>query len=239
MKIKKSERLCTNTMKVNRKHYQKVKTRTHIIESALRIMADGKSLDSLSLREVTRDAGIVPGGFYRHFQNMDEMGLAIVDDVSHKLRGILREARREGALSHIVLSSSISIFFDYVKENRLLFSFIYRERSGGNKRVRLAIQNEMKFFAAELALDLGQSPVFRKLPVSELEFLSEFVISTAFTLSGEFLDIKDGDLPRETELAQKAVRQLKYIYRGGFFSKKQFLHRRKGLLKQTRNTPRQ
>lgn len=94
----------------------------------------GKSLGELSLREVAGEAGIVPAAFYRHFKNMEELGLALVDDMSIKLRTILREARKKGAYK-TALQESIALFFDYVKENRLLFRFISRERTGGNKRI--------------------------------------------------------------------------------------------------------
>jgi AcrR family transcriptional regulator len=44
-------------------------------------MSDGRSFVSISLREVTREAGVVPTAFYRHFKDMDELGLALVDEV--------------------------------------------------------------------------------------------------------------------------------------------------------------
>lgn len=201
-------------MKLNRKYYHKVKTRTHILESALKLMGQGKSLDSLSLREVSREAGIVPGGFYRHFANMEEMGLAIVEEVSEKLRTILKEARQAGVTHKSALKESNTIFFTYVKENRLIFSFIYRERSGSNQRIRFAIRNAMKFFAAELASDLYNTTTFQKVSHSELEFVADFIITTMFTLSGEFLDMDSRDKGAEKKLLAKSVKQIRYIYRG-------------------------
>ena len=35
----------------------------------------------------------MPAAFYRHFRDMDELGLALVDDVCLRLRQIIREAR--------------------------------------------------------------------------------------------------------------------------------------------------
>jgi len=37
---------------------------------------------SLGIREVTRQAGVVPTSFYRHFRNMDDLGLQLVDHLS-------------------------------------------------------------------------------------------------------------------------------------------------------------
>jgi len=44
---------------------------------------------------VARDAGIVPAGFYRHFQDMDELGSALVDESVRRLRQLLRAARED------------------------------------------------------------------------------------------------------------------------------------------------
>ena len=53
----------------------------------------GESFDALSLRSVARAAGVVPTAFYRHFESMDELGLALVEESFRTLRAMLREAR--------------------------------------------------------------------------------------------------------------------------------------------------
>ncbi|MGS7457649.1 TetR family transcriptional regulator, partial [Mycobacterium tuberculosis] len=64
---------------------RKQQTRHALMEAALAMVAAGRSFPSLSLREVTRDAGVVPASFYRHFRDMDELGLALVDDTCQQL----------------------------------------------------------------------------------------------------------------------------------------------------------
>nr|MBP7548525.1 TetR family transcriptional regulator [Corallincola sp.] len=59
---------------------QKEKTRQTLIEAALAQLSAERSLASLSLREVAREAGIAPTSFYRHFRDMDELGLTLVDE---------------------------------------------------------------------------------------------------------------------------------------------------------------
>ena len=58
---------------------QKERTRQRICEGALNLIGQGRSFTSLSLREITREAGIVPAAFYRHFSDMDQLGLALVE----------------------------------------------------------------------------------------------------------------------------------------------------------------
>ncbi|CAM5199203.1 HTH-type transcriptional repressor FabR [Alishewanella longhuensis] len=59
---------------------QKERTRQAIINAAFSQLSAEKGFASLSLREVTREAGIAPTSFYRHFADMDELGLTLVDE---------------------------------------------------------------------------------------------------------------------------------------------------------------
>jgi AcrR family transcriptional regulator len=44
-------------------------TRTNLLQAALTLMGKGRSFTSLALREIAREAGVVPTAFYRHFRN--------------------------------------------------------------------------------------------------------------------------------------------------------------------------
>lgn len=198
-----------------------MRTRSALIRSALEIMGEEKSLDSLSLREVAKQAEIVPAAFYRHFKDMEELGIALVDDVSLQLRALLREARKDKTPFRSEIDASLDIFFNYVKTNRLLFRFITREKVGGNKRIRNSIRNEMAFFSAELATDMKDYNSMPGLNYSELETLSELVITTIFTNAGDFLDINEHDHDAQKKLKMKSTKQLRLIYRGAALRFKQ------------------
>src|ERR1700749_4642000 len=71
-------------------------TRRALLDAALEQMDGGYGFDSLSLRRVARAAGVVPPAFYRHFEGMDELGLALVEESVATLRSMLREAREGG-----------------------------------------------------------------------------------------------------------------------------------------------
>ncbi|MFH2099665.1 MAG: TetR family transcriptional regulator, partial [Pseudomonadota bacterium] len=55
---------------------QREKISAKLIDGALSLAA-AQGYGSLSLRSVAREAGIAPTSFYRHFRDMDEMGLAM------------------------------------------------------------------------------------------------------------------------------------------------------------------
>ena len=47
-------------------------TKEELFQAALHLIGPQKSIASLSLREVAREAGIAPNSFYRHFKDIDE-----------------------------------------------------------------------------------------------------------------------------------------------------------------------
>ena len=55
-------------------------TRSSLLQAALSLMGEGRSFTSLGIREIAREAGMVPNAFYRHFRNTDELGLALVEE---------------------------------------------------------------------------------------------------------------------------------------------------------------
>ncbi len=57
---------------------QKERTREAILAAALEL-SQTVGFAQLSLRQVSRQAGVVPTAFYRHFESMDELGLALVE----------------------------------------------------------------------------------------------------------------------------------------------------------------
>src|ERR1041384_5200271 len=77
---------------------RKERTRRAILDAALRLCEES-SLIALSLRQVAKEVGIVPTAFYRHFDSIESLGLALVDESFVSLRAMLRDVRR-GAPAH-------------------------------------------------------------------------------------------------------------------------------------------
>jgi AcrR family transcriptional regulator len=96
---------------------RKEATRRAIIAAALRLL-DERSFSGLSLREVTRQVGIVPAAFYRHFESMEALGLALIDESFRALRDMLREARADKLDPNRVIESSVDILVASVDQQR-------------------------------------------------------------------------------------------------------------------------
>ena len=117
-------------------------TRASLLQAALDLIGEGRSFTSLGIREIAREAGMVPNAFYRHFRNTDELGLELVEEMGVKLRHLLREARQTGVTQVDIVRRSVKVYHQYVIENRLLFLFVSSERSGGSRILRMAIAAE-------------------------------------------------------------------------------------------------
>ena len=115
---------------------RKEATRRAIVAASLRLLED-RSFSALSLREVTREAGIVPAAFYRHFDSMEALGLVLIDESFRVLRDMLRGARAGKLDPKRVIESSVDILIDGVNERREYWRFIGRERSSGVTRAAL------------------------------------------------------------------------------------------------------
>src|ERR1044072_5195888 len=97
---------------------RKQRTRQAIIDAALRLLAED-SFSGLSLREVTREAGIVPGAVYRHLDSMEAFGLVLIDECFRSLRDMLRGARGGELDPTNVIESSVDVLANSVEEHRL------------------------------------------------------------------------------------------------------------------------
>jgi AcrR family transcriptional regulator len=193
---------------------QKQRTRVALMEAALQLMSGGRSYTSLSLREITREAGVVPTSFYRHFQDLDELGLALVEETGLSLRRMLREARRAGVPPIRIIDHSVRIYRQFVREHRLHILFMASERWGGSPLIRRSIRYETQHFATEMAQDLRELSLLPGLSMSTLQTICGLVVNTMLNAASDFLDVPADQPQVEEELTQNFVRQLRVIFLG-------------------------
>lgn len=194
---------------------RKQQTRQALMEAALAMVATGRSFPSLSLREVTRDAGVVPASFYRHFRDMDALGLALVDETCQQLRKLIRAARTTQAPGDNMLSASVSTFLLYVNAHRPAFHFLTRERYGGTKEVREAIAREVRGFTLDLAADFARFPHFNQLPRHDVEMMATLLVNTVVSALGEMLELPADHPDTQGAIAKSLSDQLRVIVLGG------------------------
>ncbi|MGX7826976.1 TetR family transcriptional regulator [Actinokineospora sp. 24-640] len=195
---------------VGTRQERKRRTRQALLDAALGLL-DRSSLAGLSLREVTREVGIVPTAFYRHFASMDELGVALVEESMRTLRAMLRDARRTRVDDAI--RGSVAILAEQVLANENHFRFLIRERHGGVSRVRGAIATELRLVGSELATDLARFPGLAEWDPEDLRMVADLMVSGMLGIVSALLDG-----PRHPEAVAEAIkvgeRQLRIIALG-------------------------
>ncbi|WP_374382182.1 HTH-type transcriptional repressor FabR [Pseudomonas fluvialis] len=194
---------------------QKQQTRQALMEAALSLMHSGRGFGSLSLREVTRLAGVVPTAFYRHFSDMDELGLALVAEVGQTFRATLREVRRNEFELGGLIEASTRIFLDAVQANHNQFLFLAREQYGGSQAVRQALGELRQLITDDLAADLRLMNRLPQLDDAALGVLSDLVVKTVFATLPELIDPPAANLPSHLQPEAKITQQLRFIMIGG------------------------
>jgi AcrR family transcriptional regulator len=183
-------------------------TRQSLLDAALSRMEAGESFDAISLRAVTRTAGVVPTAFYRHFASMDELGLALIEESFRTLRAMLREAR-EDADPRDIIRRSVEILVEHVHSHGRHLAFVARVRSTGNAVLRRALRTEIRLVTSELATDLARFPVLREWSTEDLMMLAGLLVNTMIATIEAMLDVPVAAPAAEAEIIATAERQLR------------------------------
>lgn len=192
---------------------RKQRTRQALLDAALELLED-QSFSSLSLRQVTKAAGIVPTAFYRHFDDMEQLGLALIDESFRTLRAMIRDARSDPQMFEHVIRNSVEVLVRHVKDHQPHFRFIARERFGGVATLRHAIRSEIRMFASELAVDMARFPVLDRWQTQDLQLLAGLIVNAMVSTAEAILDAPPKDPRAEAEIIATAERQLRMLVVG-------------------------
>ncbi|MEY9848754.1 AcrR family transcriptional regulator [Streptacidiphilus sp. BW17] len=133
---------------------QKQQSRRALMDAALQLL-EHQSFSGLGMREVTREAGMSPAGFYRHFRDLSDLGVALVEEALANLHGMVRAAFAEQGDTDELIDHAVDVIADHVRRHPAHIRFIARERFGGVRPVREAIAAELESFTDEVAQELG------------------------------------------------------------------------------------
>ena len=183
-------------------------TRRAIIGAALKLL-DERNFSALSLREVTREVGIVPAGFYRHFESMEALGLVLIDESFRSLREMLRAARTDKLDPNRMIESTVEILTTSVTQQREHWRFIVRERSSGIPILRHAIRAEILLITSELAADLARVPGLDTWNAEDLNIRAGLFVNSMIVIAEAIEDAPDAEMVEE--ITRTAVRQLRMI----------------------------
>ena len=187
---------------------QKQKTRQNIIAGAFQLLNENRTLSAISLREVAREAGIAPTSFYRHFKDMDELGLTLVDEAGLALRQLMRHARRRIASGGGVIDTSVDTFMEFISANSNVFRLLLREHTGTSAAYRLAVSREIQHFTDELSDYIIEQ---LRIPHDIAVLQAESMVRLVFCAGADALE---ADTILKNDISDRLKRQLRFIQLG-------------------------
>lgn len=192
---------------------RKAQTRALLVNAALDLVVELGSFSKVSIREITKKVGLAPTAFYRHFNDLDELGLELVDEVGISLRKIIRTGRQANFSGEQMIRQSLYIYVDYIEKNREHFIFALQSRTSGSKTIQSAIRSEFRFFALELVTDLGTMQLLPNISSQDMEVIAELVVNTVAFGTVDLLD-SNISAERRQEVINKTEKQMIIIFLG-------------------------
>ncbi|WP_369184190.1 TetR family transcriptional regulator [Streptomyces sp. Y1] len=202
---------------VGARQAQKQQSRRALLDAGLHLLAE-QNLASLGVREVTRGAGLSPAAFYRHFPDLAALGVALVEESLVSLHVMIRAVLAEAGGAEELIDRAVDVIERHVREHRPHVRFLARERHGGVRLVREAIDAELGRFAAEVGAALALQPSSRDWSERDLRMLAELYVDLMVSTAAALLEAQEadsgGDPARVERIAATTRLQLRLISLG-------------------------
>ena len=186
-------------------------TREDIVAAALKLVGPQRSVSSLSLREVAREAGIAPNSFYRHFHDMDELAVALIELAGRSLRHIIGAARKRARTDASVVRSSIEVFVAQLRSDDRLLHILLREGNVGSDAFKQAVERQLTFFEEELTHDLIRLARAERTGLYEPALTAKAITRLVFAIGATGMDLPD---ERQAELTEQLIQMVRMIVAG-------------------------
>lgn len=183
-------------------------TREDLIAAALSLLGPNRSVSTLSLREVAREAQIAPNGFYRHFSGVDELAVTLIERAGSSLRTIIGQVRHRASADRSVVRSSIEAFFDQLRSDDKLLHLLLREGLVGSDAFKQAVDRQLQYFEDELCADLGRLAKVTGVPLYEPALAARAITRLVFAVGGSAMDLPRERDPQQIDELTRMVRMI-------------------------------
>ncbi|EEY89991.1 TetR family transcriptional regulator [Acinetobacter sp. 51m] len=186
-------------------------TKEELFQAALNLIGPQKSISSLSLREVAREAGIAPNSFYRHFKDIDELAIELIDRAGIVLRQILHEARLQASRQNSIIRSSVEVFIAQLDADEGNLSLLLREGYTGSKSYKQAVERQLNYFQQELQDDLIRLERLNNKKLFHPDIAAKAITQLVFNMGANVIDMPAED---RKEIAEQTMIMIRMILEG-------------------------
>ncbi|MEG2693418.1 MAG: HTH-type transcriptional repressor FabR [Acinetobacter sp.] len=186
-------------------------TKEELFQAALNLIGPQKSISSLSLREVAREAGIAPNSFYRHFKDIDELAIELIDRSGNVLRQILLEARLKASKQNSIIRSSVEVFIEQLDADEGNLSLLLREAYTGSTSYKLAVERQLNYFQQELKDDLILLERLNNSRLCHPELVAKAITQLVFNMGAKVIDLAPD---QRNDVAEQTMIMIRMILEG-------------------------
>ncbi len=186
-------------------------SRDDLLAAALRLIGPHRSVSTLSLREVAREAGIAPNSLYRQFRDMDELAVALIDLAGRSLRRIVGAARHRAETQRGIVRSSVETFMEQVRADDKLLHVLLREGTAGSDAFKQAVDRELSFFEDELRSDLVRLTSAEGAGLHRPDLVAKAITRLVFAMGATAMDLPP---ERDRELIEQLSTMVAMIISG-------------------------
>ena len=147
-----------------------------LVQAALRLITETRSLTSLGLRELAREAGLNPNTFYRHFKSLDEFGLQVLGYIAEDMKTGVRQLRQMADSSEQASHDTVTFVYRYFLANPAATTVAVRELHGPSPVLRRALEAQLDASAREMAEDILERGLVPGLDAAVVHEISHMTI---------------------------------------------------------------
>lgn len=164
-------------------------TKEELFQAALNLIGPQKSIASLSLREVAREAGIAPNSFYRHFKDIDELAIELIDRSAIVLRQILNQSRLKASRHSSIVRSSVEVFIEQLDADEGNLSLLLREGYTGSASYKVAVEKQLNYFQQELQEDLVRLERLNGTKMAHPDLAAKAITQLVFNMGAKVINL--------------------------------------------------
>lgn len=169
-----------------------------LVQAALRLITDTRSLTSLGLRELAREAGLNPNTFYRHFKNLDEFGLQVLGYIAEDMKSGVRQLRQMADTSEQASHDTVAFVYSYFLSNPAATTVAVRELHGPSPVLRRALEGQLNASAREMAEDILERELVAGVEPEVIHEISHMTIRYILFRAMDYIE-----KPEQREAIQK------------------------------------
>nr|WP_228258274.1 HTH-type transcriptional repressor FabR [Acinetobacter sp. ANC 4633] len=186
-------------------------TKEELFQATLNLIGPEKSISSLSLREVAREAGIAPNSFYRHFKDIDELAIELINRAGVVLRKIIREARLKASKQESIIRTSVEVFLQQLDTDDGNLSLLLREGYTGSISYKRAVEQQLSFFQQELQEDLIRLERLNQNRLFHPDLAAKAITQLVFNMGAKVIDLPVNE---RNAVAQQTMIMIRMILEG-------------------------